>query len=379
MRTYPILLAFLVMGFGDVVGTLVGFAKETFNLSASSAGLLPFLGFIMFGILSVPVGVLQDIKGRKFTLILGLSIALVGLIIPVVNTSQYFYLVVSILLLGAGMVILQVSGNPIMRDVSAPGKYSRNLSFAQFIKSIGSLSGSLLAVFVLASWQGLFPIYSVIVGFTLFTVALMKINELKDEKKEERASLISSFKMLKNWYVLVMVIAIFLYVGAEVGINSWIASLLNSRYGLDLKSMATLGISFFFGALMIGRFLGAIILTWIQPKIFLFSTTIISSLSILLLFIPNKILSLAAIFIIGLGFANIFPLIFSILIDHIPNKSNELSGLMVMAIVGGAIMPFLMGFIADHSLMLSFLVPLISLIFIVFAALISFKAKGAEA
>ena len=141
-RAWPIFLAFVAMGFGDAAGPFVSLAREQFHLTNFAAQLVPFAGLLMFGILSVPMGVYQDIKGKKFTLMLGLCIMLAGLLIPTLTgLSTFPVLLMTMLLLGAGATTLQVSGNPIMRDVSPPGKYSRNLSLAQFVKAIGSLSG----------------------------------------------------------------------------------------------------------------------------------------------------------------------------------------------------------------------------------------------
>jgi fucose permease len=374
-KTFPIFLAFFAMGFGDVVGTLVGFATSQFEISKGMAGLLPFVGLIMFGILSVPAGVLADKKGKKFIIILGLIIAFIGLIIPVISISKYIFLLIAILLLGSGMTILQVGGNPIMRDVSAPGKYSRNLTFAQFIKAIGSLSGPLLATWFIAIgfvWNGIFPVYAAVVLIAMLSIAILKIQEQVDEKKE-RASLTSSFVLLKNPYIFSMVFGLFLYVGAEVGMNSWIATYLSDIYDLDIKSIATLGIGFFFFALMIGRLLGSVILNWLSAKKFFLITSILACIGIMGLFVGIQTVAICCIFLIGLSFGNIFPLVFSILIEEMPDKSNELSGLMCMAIVGGAIMPLIMGLIADNSIMASFLVPLISLIFILITAVTSLK------
>lgn len=381
LKSFPIFLAFLCMGFGDVVGTLVGFAKESFELSNTMAQLIPMMGFIMFGILSVPTGILQDKKGKKFVLILGLIIALIGLIIPLFGLTAYGLLLVSILLLGAGGAIIQVAGNPIMRDVSPPGKYSRNLSLGQFIKAIGSLSGPVLPVVAVVwigldkenAWLILFPVYSAVILITIVAIIFLKTKS-QNVQKIERASLKSSFALMKNKYVLIMVLGVFLYVGAEVSMNSGIATYLNDKFGLDISSTATLGIGFFFTALMLGRLLGAIILNWMNAKKFFLITSIISVISILGLFAGNLTLSIISIFIIGLGFANIFPLMFSVLIDTMPERSNELSGLMVMAIIGGAIMPFIMGVIADQTTVLTgFLVPLFSLVFIIWTAIISLK------
>jgi fucose permease len=133
------------MGFGDAVGPFVSLAKESFSLSNTMAQLIPFVGFIMFGVLSVPMGIYQDKKGKKFILMLGLSLALVGLLIPTIfGLTTYEYFLLTVLLLGAGATTLQVAGNPIMRDVSEEGKFARNLTIGQFVKAIGSLSGPVL-------------------------------------------------------------------------------------------------------------------------------------------------------------------------------------------------------------------------------------------
>ena len=76
---------------------------------------------------------------------------------------------------------------------------------------------------------------------------------------------------------------------------------------------------------------------------------------------PSEIIAATSVFIIGLSFANIFPLVFSITVDSMPEKTNELSGLMVSAIVGGALIPPIMGFVADStSIVLGFIVPLLA-------------------
>ena len=358
------------MGFGDVVGTLVGFARETFGISKGMAGLLPFVGFIAFGILSVPAGVLSEKKGRKFVLMLGLAVALAGLLIPIFTLERYIFLVLAILFLGSGMAVLQVAGNPIMRDVSAPGMYSRNLSFAQFIKALGSLSGSILVVFVLPRWTGLFPVYAAVTAVALALVRTLRIEEGPREGASG-ASVAGSFALLADPYIFLMVGGLFLYVGAEVGINSWIATYLNAVHGFDIGRLATLGIGFFFIALTAGRLIGAVALTWFQAKRFFLVTSVMSCAGILGLFAGSREVALGSIFLIGLAFGNIFPLVFSILIDTYPEKSGELSGLMVMAIVGGAVMPLVQGIIADYSVLYSFLLPLTSLAVVVIAAAVS--------
>jgi len=373
----PVFLAFLAMGFGDAVGPFVSLAREKFQLSNFMAQMIPFVGFAMFGILSIPMGVYQDQKGKKFILLLGLCIMLAGLLIPaIMGLSTFPVFLITILLLGAGATTLQVAGNPIMRDVSPEGKYSRNLSLAQFVKAIGSLSGPLIPVIAAryfgASWNVIFPIYSVAVLVTLAFLVPLKVDERRSPDHKP-TSFGSALGLLKNGYVAMMVFALFLYVGAEVSVSSGIPLYLKERFAIDINRIGLLGTGLFFLALTIGRFSGGVILNWMQARAFFVFTCGLSILGLLGVFAPNSTLALVGFLLIGLGFANIFPLIFSIVIDSMPSEANALSGLMVMAIVGGAILPPLMGLVADrtHSMQLAFLVPLAAILYITFTGLAS--------
>jgi fucose permease len=210
---------------------------------------------------------------------------------------------------------------------------------------------------------------------TLLFVAFLDVQEKKAAQKS--ASLASCVALLGNKYVLTMVLGIFLYVGAEVCMSSGIPLYLEAEYQVDLKTLGVLGTGFFFLALVIGRFIGGVILNWISPKKFFITTSLISVLGILGLFVGNQIVGIASVFLIGLGFANIFPLIFSITVDAMPERSNELSGLMITAIVGGAFIPPLMGLLADKtSVVVSFLVPLAAILYITWTAFTVKKAKA---
>jgi fucose permease len=397
-KVLPIFLVFMVMGFGDVAGPLAGIVKEDLQISNFLSQLIPFSGYILFGLLSIPLGLMQDRKGKKYILVLGLSVAFLGLMLPTFgvypvdiesiaggNVYQFFILIlISILFLGLANTTLQVAGNPIVRDVSKPGMYSRNLSIGQFIKAIGTLSASVIPLVAVryfnADWKLLFPIYSVVVLLTLIWVAPMKIKEQTDEK-EFRASFRSSLNLLKNPYVLLMVLGIFVYVGSEIAMRSNLPIYLKDQFGINIKKEGLAGVLFFDLALLAGRFLGGIILNWLKPKTFFRISVFVAILGILGLFIGSSTIGIGAsqlgfisAILIGLGFANIFPLIFSITIDSMPERSNELSGLMVTAIVGGAFIPPLMGLIADQwSILAGFIVPVVCILYITSLSLFNTK------
>ncbi|MCU0251796.1 MAG: MFS transporter [Vicinamibacterales bacterium] len=379
LRTLPIFLAFLAMGFGDAVGPFVGLARDEFQLSNAVAAMVPFTGFIMFGLLSVPMGVLQDRRGKKFVLMLGLLVAFAGLMNASFGLTTFARFLLTILLLGAGAATLQVAGNPIMRDVSDEGRFARNLTLGQFVKAIGSLSGAVIPVVAArafgASWGVIFPVYAAAIALTIVAVATLKVKEQKPDRPA--ATLGSCLALLANPYVFSMVAAIFLYVGAEVSVSAGIPLLLKDRFGIDINREGLLGTGLFFTALTIGRFSGSVILTWMAPKRFLVVTCLLALAGLAGLFLPSSTLAIASFFVAGLGFANIFPLVFSIAVEKMPSHTNELSGLMVTAIVGGAFLPPLMGMVADQTtVMAGFLVPIAAVGYITWVAVANLSAAA---
>lgn len=383
-KTFPIFLAFLAMGFGDVVGPLVSLVKNSFEVSNFVASLITTSGFIMFGVLSIPLGVYQDKKGKKYILLLGLLIALAGLVIPVLfgmygkatgidegSFTKLYALFVSIFLLGAGATTLQVAGNPIMRDVSSEGRYSSNLSMGQAVKAIGSSLGFLVppavAVWFGLDWTILFPMFAIILLITILLVTSLNVEE-KKRKDLSPASLTSSLLLLGNPFVALMVLGIFLYVGAEVSMSAQIPILMDKVYGIgDFGLWMAWGL--FFLPIFLGRLAGAFVLRIIKAGRFLMFSIILSVFGMLLLFFGSQYFAFAGIVLIGLGFSNIFPLIFSITVDAMPERTNELSGLMVTAIVGGAVIPPITGAVADINVQLGFLVPAFCIFYIFILAL----------
>jgi len=387
-KTFPIFLAFLAMGFGDVVGPLVSLVKDSFEVSNFVASLMTTSGFIMFGVLSIPMGVFQEKKGKKFILSLGLAIALLGLIIPILfgmygpmvelepdSNTKLYALFVSVFMLGAGATTLQVSGNPIMRDVSDEGQYSSNLSLGQAIKAIGSSLGFLVppavAIWFGLDWTILFPMFALIILITIIWVNTLKISE-KRIPDNRVVNLASSLKLLGNPFVFLMVFGIFLYVGAEVSMSAQIPILMDQVYGLSEFGL-WMAWGLFFLPIFLARLAGAYVLKVVKPGKFLIYTVLLAALGMVMLFFGSQYFAFAGIFMIGLGFANIFPLIFSITVDAMPERTNELAGLMVTAIVGGAIVPPITGAVADINVQLGFLVPAICILYIFFLALKSLK------
>jgi fucose permease len=394
-KTIPIYLIFLAMGMIDSAGPMVSLARDSFHISTAMASLLPLLAYIMYGVLSVPVGLLQDKRGKKFILNLGLSVALLGLLIPVLSgmygkmvidsssRMQFYKILMAILFLGTGGSILQVSGNPIIRDVSPEGKYSKNLSLAQSFITIGSSMGFIIPVLMLHAfgwdWSILFPFFATLVLINFVWLNSVKITEKKEN--EHPATLASCLRLLGNGYVLAMVFGIFVYCGIEICMSSHVPILLKEKFGISVERMGLLiSWSQFYLPILAGRFLGSIILSRIAPRHLLLITVLIALTGLLLIFSHSFFFTLTGIFLTGIGFANIFPLIFSINIDHSPEHTNELSGLMVSSVAGGAFLPPLMGLVADlFSIQTAFIVPIIGILYLLYVAGINNRSLRKDA
>jgi fucose permease len=378
LKTLPIFLAFFLMGLADAMGPNSDKIKEAYKaeqLTDFSSTFPTFAVFIAFAVFSVPGGLLAARIGKKNLLLLGLGLNAAALLIPsIVINPNYNILLICIFTLGIGTTFLQVAGNPIMRDVSAEGNYSRNLAFAQGIKGIGSTASTYLlaaiagiAAFKAMGWQAGFPLFCGLMALAFIGVAPLRI---KETKADTPPSIGSSLSLLSEPVFLLAVIGIFLYVGAEASMGRFLKPALAhlgftdaqfsladklpeffrpilKKLGLDTDPANVLGPTLFFLMLTIGRIFGGAILTIMSPRTCFRLSAALGLLGGLALMFGSPQVALGGVIAAGLGFANIWPMLFSITVEEKPGRANELSGLMCMAISGGAIVPLVMGKMRD--------------------------------
>jgi len=373
-KTLPVFMSFIVMGFVDIVGVATGFIKKDFMLTDNIAQLIPSMALFWFFVLSVPSGILQDRFGKKRMLNIGMILTGIAMVIPFIHYS-FPMMLTAFIVLGIGNTIIQVSANPLLHDVSPRDKYSSYMSLSQFVKAIVSLLGPAIAAAMstmFGNWKLVFIVYA----FTsILAIVWLYLTQIEETKSSHNAATFKScFSLLKNKFILFTALGIFMLVGCDVGMNSNIANFLQNQFGLTLER-ASLGISLYFTALMIGRFLGAVILNWISARWFLLSTSTLALISLIgMLLAPSIVVVQIAIFMVGLGSANLFPLIFSIALEKMPDRANEISGLMIMAVSGGAFLPPVMGMVStNYGVKASFLVLVFAMIYLVSAGIYSLK------
>ena len=345
-KLLPAFFSFIVMGFVDIIGVATGYIQIDFKLTSFIAQFLPMMVLLWFFVLAVPAGVLQDKYGKKNMLMIGMVIQAAGLGLPFVHYS-FAMMFASFILLGIGNTIIQVSSNPLLQDVSPADKLASFLSTSQFVKAIISFSGPLIAAFM-ASFFGDWRLVLAAYGITSIIGALwLSITPIVESKPDRKpATFASCFGLLKNRFVAFMALSIFLIVGVEVATNTNISNILITKYGVTMERAAW-GISAFFAGETVSRLIGAIILNWIKPRVFLLLTALISLVGVAGVFVsPDFTLALISIFIIGFGVGNMFPIIFSLSLEKMPDRANEISGLLIMAVSGGAVIPLVMGLVS---------------------------------
>lgn len=343
------LMSFFVMSIVDLVGISVDRVQEDMQLSNTLAQLIPSVTLVWFFLLSVPIGIIQSRIGKRLMLNIGMGVTALGLIIPFAFYS-FAMVLVGFTFLGIGNTIIQVSANPLLVDVVPGNRASSFLSFSQFVKAIGSMVGPPLAA-VLASqfgdWKLIYLVFGLVSVISIIWLSSVKIVELKQE--EIKATLTSSFKLLGNSYILIMVLSIFLVVGIDVGFNSNSGQFLMKQFGIA-SDAASMGRSVYFFGRLLGTFAGAILLTSVSSRKLFTWTSVLGIIAFgALLLIKSQLIAWGLVFIIGLAIANIFPLVFSLCVEKFPTRSNEISGLIMMAISGGAIIPLIVGGLSDIS------------------------------
>ncbi len=343
----PVMFGFFIMGFIDIIGIASNYIKQDFHLNDTLANFILMMVFVWFVLFSIPTGILMSKIGRRKTVVLSILINVFALFIPVIFYN--IYAVLSALgLLGIGNAMLQVSLNPLTGDVVPDSKLPSALTFGQFIKSISSFSGPILAggaAIYFGNWRYLFPIFGGLSLIALFWLNSVRINEIKPAG--QRNTFFNSLKLLNNVLILGLFIGILLVVGIDVGLNVSIPKYLMLKGNLNLAK-AGLGSSLYFAAKTAGTFAGAIILTRLSIRKFYTTTIILSLVSLVITLSAHSLTGIyIGIFLLGLTIANVFSIIYSIALLKHPELRNEISGLMMMGIIGGAIIPLFMGIMTD--------------------------------
>lgn len=377
---------FFLWGFITVLNdVLIPRLKDVFDLSYTEAMMIQFCFFSAYFIVSLPAGMLVKRFGYKNGVLSGLIVASIGCLLfyPAVVVSEYWLFLTALFVLAAGITLLQVSANPYVAALGPEKTASSRLNLAQALNSLGTTIGPAVGGFLLFGGAGALAaeagadavkIPYLILAAALITIAVvfafLKLPEIKAHTEEQDCKS-TGRNLLEAPHLVMGVVAIFCYVGAEVAIGSFLVNYFAEGHIVGLaEHEAAKYISYYWGGAMIGRFIGSAVLQKIAPsKAVLFNTLCIVALLAVTILTEGKV-AMWSVLVIGLFNSIMFPTIFSLAIEGLGSLTSKGSGWLCLAIVGGAIVPLLQGVFADSiNIQLSFIVPAICYVYIAWYAI----------
>ena len=347
----PLLAGFFVMGFGDIIGTVMNQVKAECAANADDISwLMPVFAYVWFLAISIPTGVMAGRIGRKNAVLVSLAVTVAAMIVLLFANAERWYLyVVAFALVGIGNTIIQAALPALMSNVVEPSQLPSRISLGQFVKAI---CAALTPVFVyltataLGNWKLLFPLYG---ALTVGAAIWLWISDIPDERASggtvgTATTFGGCFAMLKEPYVLAMTVGILFSVGADVGFSVAIPEYLKNVFKVDVD-LAGMGPTVYFVAKTAAAFAGAVVFAKISAaKCFPWCMGLGLAATAAIPLVSTPVAFLAIVAVVALLTANSFGMCMGLAIERFPSKANEISALMVMAIVGGGIVSAALGF-----------------------------------
>ena len=339
---------------------LIPHLKALYTLSYLQAMLVQFCFFGAYFLVSLPAGRLIQRLGYQRGAVAGLGVAALGciLFLPAVSAGYWLFLT-GFFVLAAGITVLQVAANPYVAALGDPHTASSRLTLTQAFNSLGTTIAPQLGVLILpAGASSVRGPYLLLAGALAVLAALFGRAKLPHIAEEQAPVTQSDWAVARTHSHLFWgVVAIFLYVGAEVCIGSLLINFMIETAGLT-SEQATQHLSLYWGGAMVGRFIGVVVMRFIAPGALLAINATLSVLLVLAGVFGHGEPAMWALLAVGLCNSIMFPTIFSMAVHRLGAQTAQGSGLLCMAIVGGAVLPLLQGQAADAlGLQPSFVIP----------------------
>ncbi len=391
---------------------LIPHLKAVFELTFAQAMLVQFTFFGAYFLMSLPAGRLVARLGYKNGIVAGLVIAGIGALgfWPAAELRVYGAFLAALFVLASGITVLQVAANPFVSLLGPERTASSRLTLAQAFNSLGTAIAPLLGGWLILSTvvksseevallpeadqlayrvaeaqsvQGPYLGLAAVLFVLAVVVYLFRLPTLKETIREEDATEDKHTirEALSHPHVLFGVLAIFFYVGGEVAIGSFMVNYFSlPEIGGITEAQAAKYVSIYWTLAMVGRFIGSGLLALLSPRWLL---SIFAAVNVALLLTTISSTGMFAIYVLvatGLFNSIMFPTIFTLGIERLGPLTGRASSLLIMAIVGGAIIPYLQGMVADNfGLQVSFLIPALCYVYIVYYGLWGSRVRGALA
>jgi fucose permease len=365
-----IMLVFFVISFlTNILGALNQKVSDSFTLTETMAGLLPFAFFIAYGVMSIPSGFLVEKYGEKKVMMVAFVFAFAGALLfaifPVFNVF-----VISLFTIGAGMAALQVVINPLLRVSGGEDNYAFNSVMAQLIFGLASfISPQMYSYFVVnidkgnvskpliglmsglvpanMSWVSVywtFAMISILMGVIIFFVKFPAVELQEDEKVGSKASFL---ELIRDKYVILYFLGIFMYVGSEQGISYWMSKFLKLYHDVDPDVAGADAVSYFWGLMTVGGLLGLVLIKLFDSKQVLRWFTVLGIICLAAGLFGSAWVALWALPVSGFFLSVMYPTVISLGLNSVEKHHGSFAGILMTGIAGGAIVQILIGAISD--------------------------------
>lgn len=379
---------------------LIPYLRLLFDLSYTQAMLIQFCFFGAYFIVSIPAGHLIGKIGYKNGIVTGLMIAGIGCLLfyPAAQLEVYNLFLLALFVLASGITILQVAANPYVTVLGSEQTASSRLTMTQAFNSLGTTVAPFFGAWLIfggiadpevsgVSRDTVSLPYFILAGALVLMALVFLRLRLPDMGKAEIAPEMQPASVVNNegsaWkrrHLVLGALGIFAYVGAEVGIGSFLAMYIAQPEIGDMSySNASKYIAWYFGGAMIGRFIGAVVMQKLPGNRVLAFNAIMAVILLAVTINTTGAIAMWSLVLIGLCNSIMFPTIFSLALQGLKASRGQGSGILCLAIVGGAIMPLLQGFVADQvGVQLSFIIPLLCYVYIASYGLRGYRPRPVQ-
>jgi MFS transporter, FHS family, L-fucose permease len=406
---YSLMVLFFMMGFitcfNDI---LIPYLKVVFKLNYFKVNLINLCFFGAYFFMSIPAGKLVQRYGYKAIMITGFFIAALGCVLfyPAAQLKVYGLFLGALFILATGVTLLQVAGNPYVAVLGTPETSSARLTFTQALNSLGTFVAPFVGTYIIlrnlpdmpAELKGvsdytnlpanltlmlnnvltqtkliyLQGTYLAIAGVLVTIGLLMMIMKLPaighGEGEIDTEGVSEKSSIWQNRHLILGMVGIFSYVGAEVAIGSHIVNYLEMKnvMGMPAKE-AGYFVPYYWGGAMVGRFIGTLVLSRFNAGKVLGTYALVAIALIVFSIMSHGIISMWSLIFVGFANSIMFPTIFTLSIKGLGKYTDQASGLLCTAIVGGALVPLLFGRVADlGDLKIALIIPIICYLYISF-------------
>jgi fucose permease len=364
-----VLLTFFVISFlTNIIGPLIPEIINSFRLSLTLVSFLPFAFFVAYGFMSIPAGIMTEKFGGKFVMLFAFGIAFLGALLFGLY-PKYNMAIISLFLIGSGMAMLQVVINPLLRTAGGEAEFSFYSLMGQLFFGLASFISPLVYTYlsqnintndnILLStlnllvpknltWVSFYWVFAVISLIMILVIAAFNFPKIELKEDEKAGALKVHIELLKNKTVLLYFLGIFCYVGSEQGVANWISQFLFTYHGYDSQTVGAQVVSWFWGMMTAGTFVGLILVKLFDTRNILILFTALAILSLAIALFGGSSITLYAFPAVGFFIAVMYPIIISLGLNSVSTHHGSFAGILMTGICGGAIIPLIVGVLGDH-------------------------------